>query len=250
MTTATAARERPLLFSGPMVRAILAGSKTQTRRVAKVPRDGLLYDLSRAWPDRGFPLDENNNVLPMDRWRGGSDPAPESAYRSHYLHVPFAHPNDGWEADPARDTVQRVYCPYGEVGDVLWVKETFARRLDVDPAVEPEKARHYALYRADGTSLDEPHWHSYPNRWTPPIFMPRWASRITLEIAEDRVQRLQEISARDCVAEGIAPIGPEHHPKVLRDDFRSLWDSINKASGHGWDVNDYVWAITFRRLAP
>jgi len=96
------------------------------------------------------------------------------------------------------------------------------------------------------------------DNWQPSIFMPRWASRITLEIKHVRIMRLQNISFRDCLAEGIKdeicliasgqPIPYEIAVKIARDRFRELWDSINLKRGYGWETNCWVWRITFRRI--
>jgi hypothetical protein len=87
--------------------------------------------------------------------------------------------------------------------------------------------------------------------------MPRWVARIILEITEVRVERVQEIGYRDCVAEGIPPVPvyddgaePETILRAIRDEFRTLWDSINAARGFGWEANPWTWAITFKRLKP
>jgi hypothetical protein len=210
MALAAPPRERPILFSGPMVRAVLDGRKTQTRRVVKHPGDFL-----GAGGRHGGDWDD-------PRLWGWEDPE----HPSHFIVL-------AREPEPGDVPVR---CPYGVPGDRLWCRETWA------PAVD-DNGR-FAFYAA---SNPDPSPFSF--RWRPSIHMPRWASRISLEIAEVRVQRLREIGAADIVAEGIHPIGPEHHPKVLRDDFRTLWDSINgKRPVCAWDDNPWVWAISFRRL--
>ena len=253
MTTETAVRERPILFSGEMVRAILDGRKTQTRRViAKQP--------AGAWAAPG-----------------------------------------------------KTACPYGAPGDRLWVRETWqSDHAWPDDDGERENWWHeqpagfrgpgsckYVYYAADNAILMplldvgglhpsswEPKaefWDSVP--WRPSIHMPRWASRLTLEITEVRVQRLQEISAADVVDEGVwvdPPAGalvenqqfpPDfekwlewrkaawfrdtarathiarvHHGKQLVAEFRKLWDSLNAKRGYSWDSNPWVWAISFQPL--
>lgn len=179
-------RERPILFSGPMVRAILAGTKTQTRRVVKVEPGKL--DV-------------------------GENPA----------------------------------CPYGVPGGSrLWVRETWyddnATR-DAEPI--PTSHDDFIHYRADGEAHDQFEELDGFLRWRPSIFMPRWASRITLEVTEVRVERLQEITEADAWAEGIAAhvVRPIH-------DYAALWDSLNAKRGFGWDTNPWVWVVSFRRLTP
>jgi hypothetical protein len=213
-------KSRPILFSAPMVRAILNGSKTQTRRIVK-------FD-----PSSGY------IVAPGGKKR--------------------------WHRD---DHAAIAACPYGTVGDELWVRETWRPWWDVDP---PEGTGLYcvvqykdgAIYKP-GTSKITPdiedentgHWFAaacdqHPNvAWKPSIHMPRWASRITLTITEVRVQRLNEISEVDAMAEGIE--NPQQSAKSLgwavsaTSSFRILWESINGKDS--WDANLWVWAITFAR---
>lgn len=105
----------------------------------------------------------------------------------------------------------------------------------------------------DGENYDD--W-TYRYSVLPAIFMPRWASRITLEVTEVRVQRLQEISEEDAIAEGISkeycdPIGK--HSKAdwhIRNDYRDLWNSINSKRGYSWDSNPWVWCISFKVIKP
>jgi hypothetical protein len=192
-----------------MVRAILDGRKTQTRRVVKWSLKPLVPDFSKAWIDPGG----------TDIWGPGP-----------YLKVPCEHPADGPDG-----RVNRVFCPYGVAGDQLWVKETFCKDGDK------------IAFRDDG-------WIGCPSddgKWTPSIFMPRAASRIQLEVTEVRVQRVQEISEEDAIAEGVEG----HRPSVVdgrmyRRPYEILWDSINAKRGFGWAVNPWVWAITFRRIRP
>jgi len=105
---------------------------------------------------------------------------------------------------------------------------------------------------------EEMDWHSWPKHWTPALFMPRWASRITLEIREAMIQHLQEISEEDAAAEGAERgfwDGPHFEPTDdpncgHMDGFRLLWDCINAKRGHGWDENPLVWVIKFKLLTP
>jgi hypothetical protein len=187
-------KEKPILFSAPMVRAILSGAKTQTRRVVKP----------------GHKFDEHFET-----------------------------------------------CPYGQPGDRLWVKETWQD----DPVGEWG-----VCYRASGHNEG----CKFPlHLWRPSIFMPRKLSRITLEITDVRVQRVQEISDDDATAEGceFSPVpgcgdddkwchgtckrhGRCMYLRAPRFQFQDLWDSLNAKRGYGWKENPWVWAITFKRLTP
>lgn len=182
--------ERPILFSGPMVRAILEGRKTQTRRVM--------------------------NPQPVDQDENG-----------WYVQVPVTDARA-----PGMVFYERKYfhCPYGQPGDQLWVRETFD---DVHGSV---------LYRANPEDAEDfPPCGGKRCHWKPSIFMPRWASRITLEIVGVRVERVQEITPDDARAEGV------EHLYAPRNAFANLWDSINAKRGYGWDSNPWVWVVEFRR---
>lgn len=241
-------KERPILFSGPMVRAILDGRKTQTRRVVtwhnstKNTPVTHLWDFSRAIPSGG-----------------------------RYLTVPFAHPEDGWMVDPEEDTYDRVRCIW-HVGDVLWVKEAFITGWPIVDGVRDdcdEDGNDLPMktwYRAtDGgiSWLDDDDRHVNPP-WKSPLFMSRHLSRLSLRITGVRVERVQEISEADAQAEGVErPIlceGPDFgevggipmrgHPMTgeYRDGYRELWDAINGKRGFGWDVNPWVWVVEFERV--
>lgn len=197
-------KERPILFSAPMVRAILNGTKTQTRRVVK---------------DRHI------------------DAAPPACFFQ-------------W---------LRERCTYGQPGDRLWVRETWqvvdgserARRIVTDPS----PSRGWIEYAATVHPGHEP-----PPRWRPSIHMPRWASRILLEITAVRVERLQDISGEDAVAEGIARDGDGYERFHVDPDaplgqsftrnpvlaYRGLWEKINGVGT--WDANPLVWVIEFKRV--
>ena len=226
-----------------MIRAILEDRKTQTRRVAKQFWVGSLTSLL----DAGHTYCDDAGSGPVDQ-----------------------------------------HCHYGLAGDRLWVRETWGYRGGAWNGARPDRWLVQMAYRADdsmqshliaedvftewnvqrkrrdGESLE--HYEDYLNKsfrdWRPSIFMPRWASRIQLEITDVRVQRLQEISEEDAKAEGITvfPLQSEEdrsawyqtEPGVNqgpspRSSFAQLWDSIN-AKKHPWDSNPWVWAISFRRL--
>lgn len=210
-------KERPILFSGPMVRAILNGRKTVTRRVAKPIKH----------PDLGNIYAPGALVL---------------------------------EKEP-QHVIDRA-CPYGQPGDRLWVRESHAMVFEVDiPEGRPRgpigrmgspgrpdwKSRY--VYRADG-EMPNVQWHhvgdSQPVRWTPSIHMPRAASRILLEITSVRVERLQDITNEQAIAEGIGEPLDERY--AVQDEFRPLWESINGAGS--WDANPWVWVVEFKRVTP
>lgn len=211
-----AIKERPILFSAPMVRAILDGRKTQTRRAWKLSRGMQWYD-ELGGEDKGWFCDA-----------GGL----------------------GWWH------VEEMVCPYGTPGERLWVRETFRETWDMsDRAVMEYRAGGTRLIEGKSVIHGEHRPTSILPKWRPSIFMPRWASRITLEITDVRVERLQEISEEDAQAEGVEMgyhfhgFAAERHPPTpvgFRPMFRRLWGEIN---GEGsWEANPWVWAITFKKL--
>jgi hypothetical protein len=193
-----ATRERPILFSGPMVQAILDGRKSQTRRMVKARELGLWNKTDCERDGDGWPLYEDD-----------------------------------------MGDYQRLSCPYGKPGDRLWVRETWKTAPGGGEDV---------YYRADG-HIDIKEWP-----WKPSIFMPRWASRITLEVTGVRVERLWQITEADAIAEGcreeegspedIAILGPGSWTAKL--EYMMLWEEIN---GEGsWAKNPWVWVVSFRRV--
>lgn len=231
-------KERPILFSGAMVRALLDGRKTQTRRVVKPqPPGGTAYVIVDEDPFGKGALCINS--LGVDG-RGGPIPGEIDAWRT---------------------------CPYGTIGDRLWVRETF---FDNNPG---ERDMEQVYYRADGEpDFDGESITRDGPGWTPSIHMPRWASRLTLEITGVRVERVQDISEADAWAEGYDEFdgvcgtcrGSGTHPygypcrceagRQLRSQtalewYRDLWDSINgKRPGCSWEANPWVWVLEFRRV--
>lgn len=202
--------ERPILFNAPMVRAILSDKKTQTRRIMK-PQIGRVHV-----PDIG--------PLPAVKKRHG----------------------DGWWLWPnARENVL-AECPLGQPGDLIWVREAW-RVIDRADSFAPREllaTDRRIWFEADGAPAPP------AGRYRPGMFMPRWVSRITLEITGVRIERLQDISEADAVAEGAEPIlvPPDGGSHPYREGFRDLWDGLNAKRGAGWDVSPWVWAIEFKRL--
>ena len=193
-------KERPIIFSGAMVRALLAGTKTQTRRVVKpLP----------------ITLNRDTNSLEVDD--------------ENIANGRFA---------------KQVPCPYGQPGDRLWVREArwwFKDEPDHETGYYPPKLTVEDVeYRADGDDVRKV--------WRPSIFMPRWASRITLEVTSVRVERLQDISPNDCIAEGAWPVAHRElgrgHEAVAA--YQALWESINGPGS--WDANPWVWVVEFRSV--
>ena len=128
-------------------------------------------------------------------------------------------------------------CPYGQPGDKLWVREMWHKHSDDD-----EFCAGKIHYRATEICVG--------TKWHPSIFMPRWASRITLEITNIRVERVQDISEADAIAEGTAPsiVGADLDYLRYRAGYQTVWDSINAKRGYGWDVNPWVWVVEFKRI--
>lgn len=211
-------KELPILFSAPMVRAILDGRKAMTRRVI------------RQQPSAGV------------RWGF-----------------------DGWEDGHGR----ALRCPYGQPGDRLWVRETWGvadwtedgypfikyaatpGRMHLRENIPDEWSDKVSWvwaelsnpknYNIDGSAADR--------RWRPSIFMPRWASRITLELTAVRVERVQDISDEDAEREGVDTTNSSISG-YCRERFRKLWDFINAKRGYGWDANPWVWVVEFKRVKP
>jgi len=215
-------KERPILFSGLEVRAILAGTKTQARRMVNPPPILGEYDDIRVC-DGGFEI----------------------------VRYAMATTAVGREL---RETFEPLRCPYGVPGDRLWVRESGWRRPERTPRMMREGADTWPkyLYSADGDVDDdfgrEHKWHRRPS-----VHMPRWASRITLEVMQVRVQRVQDISYADILAEGwdarsSEPVTDGTAGEDARAWFAALWDSIHGTGA--WDRNDWVFAVTFRRVQP
>lgn len=197
--------DRPILMSAPMVRAILAGTKTQTRRVVKPQpfRDPSTH---------GY------------QWHGGAALL-RAGYGARYVHT---------NLEPMKRAVMKC-CPYGQPGDRLWVRETWAKwGVDYQGGEGPSKHEE-PIYRADGDPWDE------RDKWRPGMFMPRWASRITLEATGVRVERLQDISEADAMAEGCET----EHPDTAVGAYEWLWESIHGPGS--WDANPWVWVVSFQR---
>ena len=131
------------------------------------------------------------------------------------------------------------HCPYGKPGDHLWVRETWRQH---HPETSYSKG---IVYRADAPRALGMGSHSDSYKWKPSSYMPRWASRITLEITGVRVEKLQEITSIDAVREGIQNGAYAVNP--VRS-FRRLWDSTNKTKGYNWDENPWVWVVEFKKL--
>ncbi|ELM3660010.1 hypothetical protein RYR38_003479 [Edwardsiella piscicida] len=244
-------KERPIIFNDEMVRAIISGTNTMTRRPMKVqpesPNFGLRF------------ITESKRKSDEGKYFWSISDACGLKMRSN----PFP-------------------CPYGKPGDRIWVREAFSTLGNEDGCPidwnnhlvkegGPDAARiyrasceqkpgNYGLWSMPDDAFWKPHTDDmqYEGSWTPSIHMPRWASRITLEITDVRVERLQNITEDDARAEGVPPAGellPKYPDTYLtpRGDFASarvafqrLWESIY--GDDAWDCNPWVWVIAFRRI--
>lgn len=216
-------RERPILFSSPMVRAILAGQKTVTRRIvtSRVFGAELAGAAYMGLIEQAIPV-----LAQFDKGR----------------------------------VFEQIRCPYGGLGDRLWVRETHYAEKHHAPDDYP--AIHYAAdmeeRQHDGRSISPPHdrpsTHAGP--WTPSIHMRRAFSRILLEITSVRVERLQGITEAEAKAEGVTPFlrdqegGDIWSDGTHRTAFNFLWNEINGWSPNSFDSNPWVWVVGFKRLEP
>lgn len=212
-------KERPILCSGPMVRAILSGQKTVTRRIVKPQFASAPTDVVDGVPSWDSPTNYAGEVQ-MNTQRGKP-------------------------------------CPYGKPGDCLWVRETFSRS-------NPGGDDGVYFYRADGRFPSAMGGGCFygDEIWKPSIHMPRFASRILLEVTDVRVERLQDISDEQAEAEGIegcipscpGPYDEHGNPEcdcmnlTYKQSFQALWESINGRKS--WDANPWVWAVEFKRIEP
>ena len=206
-------KETGIIMSGNHPKLILDGIKTQTRRVIK----------------------------PQPFMGGGNASAEHPSYGWFWKKL-----YQSWEGE--EDFFKRLVeqCPYGQVGDRLWVRETWAYQEIEMGSYSDRKV----IYKSDNPNEME------RENWKPSIHMFRKDSRITLEITEVRVERVQEIDSWDCIHEGIHQ--KYHSPvyniitdkpnKRLITDFHNLWDSLNAKRGYGWEVNPWVWVISFKEL--
>lgn len=223
-------REKPILFSTPMVQAIFVNRKIKTRRlnnlmgVNQYPERWKLHGFSK---DVGTPyIATFKNNQGMTRW---------------------------------------VKCPW-EPGDILWVRETWCRMNcswcegDFNGVCQSEADENEGCYMYRAT-----HYITGDARWRPSIFMPRTAARLFLKVTNIRVERLQDINEEDAIVEGTSPeraleIGGEQFTPTFydpdgqnvrpnyKDAFSELWSNINAKRGYGWDTNPWVWVIEFERV--
>ncbi|WP_164826888.1 hypothetical protein [Sinorhizobium meliloti] len=221
--------DRPILFSGPMIRALLAGRKTQTRRLLKPQppewatscQQPTMLNALHQWVPSGlwaWSEEEQSPPRPLRRW-------PVNADGEHY-----------W------------LRPRFSIGDRLWVRETWAPLTYLthnDPG--PQAIIDGGFYRADGGTVD-----GEVSRWKPSIFMPRHASRLTLIVTDVRVERLQDISEADAIAEGAKQYSSSTKLSrpfnadwkgIYREGYAELWNDINGAGS--WEANPWVAAYTF-----
>lgn len=227
--TITTPKARPILFSAPMVRALLDGRKTQTRRIAKHP---LLDDVPN-------PLDvvhENlRHAAPyLDSYCGGAKTSENPRGMTEWW--------CWWTRDDR--PCHQFKCPYGKPGDLLWARETWQALSfgDYQPTKHHVADVRFAATDALGSTDKDVRGYS----WRPAIHMPRWASRITLELTGVKIERLNDISKQDVIAEGIterdgAPI--EDAVCGWHEPYAALWEKLNGPGS--WEDNPWVWALEF-----
>jgi hypothetical protein len=224
-------KERPINFTSESVKAILDERKTQTRRVIK----------------KAFDVEFASAVLP----------AKKSGWVAWWTLPLNTESLNNLAKFTKEQYVHGFKCPYGVVGDELWVKENayiapvnfgdpqFSNRIDYEG--NHRIVGWTASMDCEGIRCAE----DYGVKQRSSMLMPRWASRIQLRITDIRVERVQEITGADCKAEGINsfvhPVA-DYYEASQRDGYQRLWDSINAKRGYGWDLNPWVWVIKFERV--
>lgn len=212
-------KEKPIIFSPEMVRAILAKQKTQTRRVIK-PQIQQMEEGFAWW----------HKSLPAGHCHSDLESVIQLALKS---------------------------CPYGKVGDRLWVREAFypdppdtgdwcyyefedgtPNQMNMKAIPAKYQKPEHVMYKASSSSSLQ---------WKPSMFMPRWASRITLEVTNLRVERIQSISTEDCIAEGFSSRLREFDAQVdLWQQVEAAWNKMHDKKGFGWNQNPFVWVVGFK----
>jgi hypothetical protein len=218
--------EHPILFSTTMVKAILDDKKTKTRRVIKPQPDHCHRDII-------------NKLQPYDQ--------------------------ADWDRLIPQIGDKEIKCPYGKVGDVMWVRETWKYYEKAVGHGENFHVKKFLAYKADADNVGiQKSCEWYEGKWKPSIHMPRKACRIRLKITDIRIERLQDITEEDAKAEGVSyesaidcnGWGPTYNDPdsggypIYKAGFEYLWDSINKDRGYGWDTNPWVWVVSFERIQP
>ncbi|HBY4594386.1 TPA: hypothetical protein MIU51_10930 [Klebsiella pneumoniae] len=226
--------ERGMIFNGEMVRAILDGRKTQTRRIMKL----------QPKPSKSRPGDFWFSSKKLESMVHVSDLAPGNSPIADY-HL----------------FIQEHCCPFGAVGDRIWVREAFrvhSRATDVATLVYKASERNSWTEQTNRVPVAVCNKPATPEKWTPSLHMPRWASRILLEITDVRVERLNTISEEDATSEGVPPAGsllpdypgtfltPKGDFATAKVAFQRLWESIY--GEESWKANGWVWVIEFKRV--
>lgn len=227
-------KERPIIFSGDMIRAILDGRKTQTRRTTGL---GKINKVPNDWA-RSLKLNDGT----WSFWYPGEV-------------------EEKWVKNVAYPEGNGLKCPYGQKGSRLWVRETFCfiqdrhLRFSVGHKLLSNERIIYKATDHDESDPDAERCKAELGyKWKPSIHMPRWASRITLEVVDVRVERLQKMTFRDWVADFCPSyvdqeraletfVGRENQIQMAK----KFWDTLDAKRGFGWDTNPWVWVIEFRQ---
>ena len=197
--------EKPILFNGAMVRAILDGRKTQTRRVIK--------------PQPTIVPNKYDADLIIVRWEKNKNTVTQTIPQGLIYYNPYAN----------------------EPGDVLWVRETWQAQSDCGEWWHEVVRDERDQFNWAWTNPVVPAYEKIPPRWLPSIHMPRAACRIMLEVMDVRVERVQDIDEAGAIADGVAP----HSSYTAIGLFSSLWDKINAGRGYSWKSNPWVWVVEF-----
>jgi len=218
--------EKPIIFGSEMVKAVLSGYKTQTRRVIKRPEqwmiefDGEAHRASDQYGDSYDILEVcpygkiGAQLWVREKWRIGA------WNENGEIAIDYAN----------GDCLPYVEVPDPDAHEKLWIQCTDEC---IKKGVEENEEGHYSWDKG-----------SSPLKWRPSIFMPRWASRIQLEITDIRVERVQDITDSNATAEGI--VTAPTSIVTPRMSFKKLWDSINAKRGYSWDKNPWCWCLTFK----
>lgn len=226
----TSQKRRGVIFTGESVRAILAGQKTVTRRIIK------------AAPGR-----QSTFLTPA--LLGASPSARTIAYRGN-VGAQFEHPKGG--------PLTWVRCPYGNVGDRLWVREGYAFMLERDPrtgercefarrVVKPDGCERFVAYRATAPEFewcDGDGFATEGSGWRSPLMMPEWVSRIAIDVVDVRAERLHAIDDADAIREGVLTLDGVAGATTPRERFAALWDSINGGRA-SWASDPWIWRVSF-----